>query len=350
MEENENKKRAGLKISIQFAVLILLLVGAFCLAVCLGAEKVSLAALFGGGDKFEQIILKQLRLPRALLVLLTGILLGGSGAVFQMFFRNPLAEPGIMGISSGATLGAVVASVISSAGVATGTAWLAAGTSAAAIFRFISPVNLAAFGGALAAGLLVTALAFSRAGKNSSIMLLLCGTALGTLYSSVSSVVLLTCDKELHSIYTWILGSFNGRGWNELLFILLPAAVSVAIMVCICGPLDLLSGGERSAASLGVEVDRLRVLVLISGALAVSAGVCAGGTISFVGLIAPHICRKIVGPRGCVLVPASMIFGGVLLLFADTLAKVCIAPGELPAGVITAILGVPFFLSLCLKK
>lgn len=350
MEENENKKRAGLKISIQFAVLILLLVGAFCLAVCLGAEKVSLAALFGGGDKFEQIILKQLRLPRALLVLLTGILLGGSGAVFQMFFRNPLAEPGIMGISSGATLGAVVASVISSAGVATGTAGLAAGTSAAAIFRFISPVNLAAFGGALAAGLLVTALAFSRAGKNSSIMLLLCGTALGTLYSSVSSVVLLTCDKELHSIYTWILGSFNGRGWNELLFILLPAAVSVAIMVCICGPLDLLSGGERSAASLGVEVDRLRVLVLISGALAVSAGVCAGGTISFVGLIAPHICRKIVGPRGCVLVPASMIFGGVLLLFADTLAKVCIAPGELPAGVITAILGVPFFLSLCLKK
>lgn len=350
MEENENKKRAGLKISIQFAVLILLLVGAFCLAVCLGAEKVSLAALFGGGDKFAQIILKQLRLPRALLVLLTGILLGGSGAVFQMFFRNPLAEPGIMGISSGATLGAVVASVISSAGVATGTAGLAAGTSAAAIFRFISPVNLAAFGGALAAGLLVTALAFSRAGKNSSIMLLLCGTALGTLYSSVSSVVLLTCDKELHSIYTWILGSFNGRGWNELLFILLPAAVSVAIMVCICGPLDLLSGGERSAASLGVEVDRLRVLVLISGALAVSAGVCAGGTISFVGLIAPHICRKIVGPRGCVLVPASMIFGGVLLLFADTLAKVCIAPGELPAGVITAILGVPFFLSLCLKK
>ena len=364
MEENENKKRAGLKISIQFAVLILLLVGAFCLAVCFGAEKVSLAALFGGGDKFEQIILKQLRLPRALLVLLTGILLGGSGAVFQMFFRNPLAEPGIMGISSGATLGAVVASVISSAGVATGTTGLAtgtagvatgttglaAGTSAAAIFRFISPVNLAAFGGALAAGLLVTALAFSRAGKNSSIMLLLCGTALGTLYSSVSSVVLLTCDKELHSIYTWILGSFNGRGWNELLFILLPAAVSVAIMVCICGPLDLLSGGERSAASLGVEVDRLRVLVLISGALAVSAGVCAGGTISFVGLIAPHICRKIVGPRGRVLVPASMIFGGVLLLFADTLAKVCIAPGELPAGVITAILGVPFFLSLCLKK
>lgn len=358
--EKENKKRSNLKITTQFAVLILLLAGAFCLAVCLGAEKVSLAALFGGGDKFEQIILKQLRLPRALLVLLTGILLGGSGAVFQLFFRNPLAEPGIMGISSGATLGAVVASVVGSAvtgtaaaagtTLATGSAGLATGSRAASFIRFISPVNLAAFCGALVAGLLVTALAFSRAGKNSSIMLLLCGTALGTLYSSISSVVLLTCDKELHSIYTWILGSFNGRGWNELLFILLPAAISIVIMFYICGPLDLLSGGEKSAASLGVEVDRLRILVLISGALAVSAGVCAGGTISFVGLIAPHICRKIFGPCGKILVPVSMIFGGTLLLLADTLARVCIAPGELPAGVITAILGVPFFLSLCLKK
>lgn len=332
----QNGKRKVIKITTQFAVLIMLLLLSFCLAVCLGAEKVSIGALFGFGDKFEQIILKQLRLPRALLVLLTGILLGGSGAVFQLFFRNPLAEPGIMGISSGATLGAVVASVIAPGAVS--------------ILGLISPVNIAAFLGALGAGVLVTVLAFSRAGKNSSIMLLLCGTALGTLYSSISSVVLLTCDKELHSIYTWILGSFNGRGWNELIFILLPAAISVTIMIYICGPLDLLSGGEKSAASLGVEVDRLRILVLISGALAVSAGVCAGGTISFVGLIAPHICRKFFGPRGKILVPVSMIFGATLLLLADTLARVCIAPGELPAGVITSILGVPFFLTLCLKK
>lgn len=368
--KTERQLHPKLKLTAQYIVLFVLLALAFCLAVCLGAEKVSIAALFGGGDKFEQIILRQLRLPRALLVLLTGVLLGGSGAVFQLFFRNPLAEPGIMGISSGATLGAVVASVIggaaagttvaaSSAGVAagttmaTGTPALAAASPAAHAFSFlrlISPVNLAAFVGALAAGFLVTLLAFSRAGKNSSIMLLLCGTALGTLYSSLSSVVLLTCDKELHSIYTWILGSFNGRGWNELLFILVPATVSVAVMLWIRGPLDLLSGGEKAAASLGVEVDRLRILVLISGGLAVSAAVCAGGTISFVGLISPHICRKIVGPRGKTLVPASMILGAVLLLLADTLARVCIAPGELPAGVITAILGVPFFLSLCLKK
>lgn len=309
------------------------------LALMLGAEKVSLAAVFGQGDKFENIILWQLRLPRVLLVFITGLLLGGSGAVFQLFFRNPLAEPGIMGISSGATLGAVIASIVPGFMVLTGKGGVAA---------CISPVNLCAFAGALAAGILVTSLAFSRSGKASSVMLLLCGTALGTLYSSLSSMLLLTCNKELHSIYTWILGSFNGRGWNELLFILLPSAISIILMFIVSRPLDLLTGGEKSAASLGVEVDRLRVLVLLCGALAVSSAVCAGGTIGFVGLIAPHIVRKFLGPRARTLVPYSMVFGATLLLLSDTFARVIIAPGELPAGIITSILGVPFFLVLCL--
>lgn len=311
------------------------------LALMLGAEKVSLAAVFGQGDKFENIILWQLRLPRVLLVFITGLLLGGSGAVFQLFFRNPLAEPGIMGISSGATLGAVIASIVPGVMALTGRGGLGA---------FVSPVNLCAFAGALGAGVLVTSLAFSRRGKASSVMLLLCGTALGTLYSSLSSMLLLTCNKELHSIYTWILGSFNGRGWNELFFIAVPAAVSIVLMFCVVRPLDLLTGGEKSAAALGVEVDRLRVLVLLCGSLAVSCAVCAGGTIGFVGLIAPHIVRKFLGPRARTLLPFSMIFGATLLLLSDTFARVVIAPGELPAGIITSILGVPFFLALCLGR
>lgn len=319
----------------------ILLVISVILALMLGAEKVSLAAVFGQGDKFENIILWQLRLPRVLLVFITGLLLGGSGAVFQLFFRNPLAEPGIMGISSGATLGAVIASIVPGVMALTGRGGLGA---------FISPVNLCAFAGALVAGVLVTSLAFSRSGKASSVMLLLCGTALGTLYSSLSSMLLLTCNKELHSIYTWILGSFNGRGWNELTFIALPALISIILMFAISGPLDLLTGGEKSAAALGVEVDRLRVLVLLSGSLAVSCAVCAGGTIGFVGLIAPHIVRKFLGPRARTLLPFSMIFGATLLLLSDTFARVVIAPGELPAGIITSILGVPFFLALCLGR
>lgn len=343
--KNNSVSKNLLKMLISLVCLFFALI----LALSLGAEKIKPSVIFGGGDKFDNIILWQLRLPRVLLVLITGILLGGSGAVFQMFFRNPLAEPGLMGISAGATLGAVIAVTIGFTGIAiTGKSSILTGGSFSLIL--ISPINFFAFLGALLSGLLVTLLAFSRAGKNSSIMLLLCGTALGTFYSSVSSMVLLTSNKELHSIYTWILGSFSGRGWNEFFFILIPSILSIIIMFCISRPLDLLSGGETSAASLGVEVNKLRILVLIAGSLAVSSAVCSGGTISFVGLIAPHIVRKIIGPKARMLIPFSMIFGAILLLLADTLARIMIAPAELPAGIITAILGVPFFLSLCLKK
>ena len=326
-----------------FALIFLLALAlSLCASLIFGAEKLPPQVIWGQGTKFQNIILWKIRLPRCLLVLVTGLLLGGSGAVFQLFFRNPLAEPGIMGISSGATLGAVIATVI-----------LAGRSLPAAlqpIFKFISPINLCAFIGALAAGFFVTALAFSKAGKASSVMLLLCGTALGTLYSAISSAILLTSNKELHSIYTWILGSFNGRGWKELIFIAIPSALSIIIAFAVARPLDLLTCGEKTAASLGVEVDRLRIFVLICGALAVSAAVCAGGTIGFVGLIAPHIVRKLTGPKSRTLIPYSMLFGASLLLVSDTIARTAIAPGELPAGIITSILGVPFFISLCLSK
>ena len=323
-------------------IFLILLILSLCAALIFGAEKLPFQVIFGQATKFQNIILWKIRLPRCLLVLVTGLLLGGSGAVFQLFFRNPLAESGIMGISSGATLGAVIATVI--------LAGRALPPTLEPIFKFISPINLCAFLGALASGFFVTTLAFSRAGKASSIMLLLCGTALGTLYSSISSAILLTSNKELHSIYTWILGSFNGRGWKELIFIALPSALSIIIAFAVSRPLDLLTCGEKTAASLGVEVDRLRIFVLICGALAVSSAVCAGGTIGFVGLIAPHIVRKLTGPKSRTLIPYSMMFGAALLLISDTIARTAIAPGELPAGIITSILGVPFFISLCLTR
>lgn len=331
-------KRQPLYALIFSIVLVLSLVA----ALIFGAEKLPFQVIFGQGTKFQNIILWKIRLPRCLLVLVTGLLLGGSGAVFQLFFRNPLAEPGIMGISSGATLGAVIATVI--------LAGHALPPALEPVFKFISPINLCAFLGALASGFFVTALAFSKAGKASSVMLLLCGTALGTLYSSISSAILLTSNKELHSIYTWILGSFNGRGWKELIFIAIPSALSIIIAFAVSRPLDLLTCGEKTAASLGVQVDRLRIFVLICGALAVSSAVCAGGTIGFVGLIAPHIVRKLSGPKSKTLIPYSMMFGAALLLISDTIARTAIAPGELPAGIITSILGVPFFISLCLTR
>ncbi|MBR1640117.1 MAG: iron ABC transporter permease [Treponema sp.] len=361
--ETETKSISGASIRrnknpLLLIISLVILFISLMLSLLLGAEALPLGVLLGGGDRFERIIFFDLRLPRSLLVLVTGLLLGGSGAVFQLFFRNPLAEPGIMGISAGATLGAVSAGVLGLGAGAAGVAGMATGLTGgtagfAALLRLISPINLFAFLGALGAGALVTFLAFSRAGRSAgggSIMLLICGSALGTLYSSISSMMLLTTNREFHSLYTWILGSFNGRGWKELIFILIPAIASIIIMFSISKPLDLLAGGETSAASLGVEVNRLRLLVLVSGALAVSAGVCAGGTIGFVGLIAPHVVRKLASPRARTLIPFSMIFGAILLLLADTLARIIIIPSELPTGIITSILGVPFFLSLCLTN
>lgn len=323
---------------IKFVIACSFVLLAFLLSLFLGAQKIPFSSIFAP-NPFQKTILWQLRLPRSLLVLLTGLLLGGSGAVFQLFFRNPLAEPGILGITSGATLSAIIASVLIP---------LPAISAFSSVIP-ISPVNLSAFLGALLAGLIVTFLAFTKTGKNSSIMLLLCGTALGTLYSSLGSAILYTSTKELRGIFSWILGSFNGRGWNELFIILIPAVLCVFLMILISPSLDLMNGGEDSAKSLGLDVSKLRILVLICGALAVSSGVCAGGTIGFVGLIAPHIVRKIVGPKAKLLIPFSMLSGAFLLLCSDTLARILIAPAELPAGIITSILGVPFFLVLCLK-
>lgn len=325
-------KKSSIFINSLFCLILLLVF--FIISLSLGAEKLNfLSFLSSGMSNSAKIILFKIRLPRSLLVLLTGILLGGCGAVFQLFFRNPLAEPGIMGISSGATLAAVIASVFGLGAI-----------------QFISPVNVAAFFGALLSGLFVTLVAVSRNKHESSVTLLLCGTALGTFYSALSSIILLTCNKELHSIYTWILGSFNGRGWKEFYFILIPSALCIALIFLISPALDLLSGGEDTALSLGIEVDKLKILVLISGALGVSSAVCAGGTISFVGLIAPHIVRKIYSPKAKILIPFSMIFGAILLLIADTLARTVIKPSELPAGTITALLGVPFFISIFLNS
>jgi len=318
---------------IPIAVLFLLLAAALFCSLFFGAEHISIHALFSSdeNDSFSKIILLNIRLPRTILAAVTGILLAGAGAVFQLFFRNPLAEPGIMGISSGATLGAVAAGCFGFAPVLAGT---------------VSPVNTGAFAGAVVSGLIVTLLAGKRTGPSSAVALLLCGTALGTLYSSLTSIMLLLREKELHAMYIWMLGSFSGRGWRELAFIAVPGSLALILLIACSVPLDLLSGGEKTAASLGVEVKKMRLLVLAAGSLACSAAVCAGGTIGFAGLIAPHIVRHIYGAGSRKLVPLSMTAGAVLMLAADTIARTAAAPAEIPVGIILALLGAPFFISL----
>lgn len=311
-----------------------------------GAQKLT------PGTEFSKIIFLNIRLPRTILVLLAGSLLAGSGTVFQMYFRNPLAEPGIMGISSGATLGAVIAAAIISKATASvaSSAGIFSTQNTFFLFRLTSPVNIGAFIGSLAAGLLVTFISLRSPQKSATISLLLAGTALGTLYSALTSILLSTNDKTLHAMYNWMIGSFSGRGWRELTFIALPSLLCIVLLVLSAPKLDLLTLGETTAITLGVDARRLRTIVIIAGALGTSAAVCAGGTIGFVGLIAPHAARKIFGSKARILLPTSMATGSILLLISDTVCRTAIAPAEIPVGTVTAILGVPFFLSLLFTR
>lgn len=341
MEKYDSKIESNSHQVTAFIILFFMLIISFLCSLFFGAEKIDLRALFGKtDDSFAKILFFQIRVPRTLLAALTGILLAGAGAAFQLYFRNPLAEPGIMGISSGATLGAVI--------VACGAGSLFTGGAMKPLL--ISPVNIGAFFGALISGLLVTFLSGKRTGPAATVALLLCGTALGTFYSALSSIILMVKSNELHTMYMWMLGSFSGRGWDELEFILIPSFISLLLLFFTGRQLDLLAGGEMTALSLGVEVDTVRLLVIIAGSLASSAAVCAGGTIGFVGLIAPHIIRRVFGAKARSLIPLSMVGGAILMLVADTFARVVNAPAEIPVGTITSLLGAPFFISLVFSK
>lgn len=299
------------------ALLILLLCAVFALSLMIGAVKPN------------AVIIKKLRLPRSLLVLIAGSLLGASGAVFQRFFQNPLAEPGLLGISSGATLGAVLSVSLGSVSFFGG---------------YISSINLLAFTGAFLSGMILALISAMAGKKVSTVVVLLCGTAMGSLYSAVSSTLLLGKNKELYGIYTWLLGSFNGRGLNELRFVLIPAVLALLLMVFISPSLDLLNGGEENAASLGVNLPILRLLVISSGALAVSAAVCCGGTISFAGLIAPHITQRLFKCKSRFHIITSALGGAILLLVSDIICRTVIRPSELPCGIVISFLGAPFFI------
>lgn len=278
-----------------------------------------------------QLIIINLRIPRTLLCIISGSLLALCGSSFQMFFRNSLAEPGIMGISSGATLGAVIVTVSGTTGT-----------------LLLSAINIGAFLGALLAGAIICFLSLKK-GTVSSINMLLFGTALGTLYSALTSIILSANSSKIQSMYYWMLGSFSGRGWNELYFIIIPAIISVVIQLTCVSRLDLLTCGETTACSLGVNINKLRIVILVAGSLGTSAAVCAGGTIGFIGLIAPHITRRLFSSKARVLLPLSMLIGSILILISDTIARYVIYPSELPIGTITAIMGVPFFISLIFR-
>lgn len=322
---------------------ILVFVLALIACLCLGSVSLRPAEVLAalgrglGGSRLDPTVLTivwELRLPRSLLALVAGAALGAAGAVFQGLFRNPLADPYILGVSSGASLGAVLA--------------IAFGLSSP--LAFIGATEFLAFAGAIAASVLVYAIAGSSRGSAPPTALLLAGTAIGSFLSALVSLIVTLNNRDLHQVYFWILGGFGGRGWHELGVALPPALVSVILAFFLARPLDLLGAGEEAAGGLGLNLGRTRRLAVVASSLGAAAAVASGGVIGFVGLLGPHFARLVVGPGHRRLIPSSAVAGGLLLMAADAVARSVAAPLELPVGVVTALLGAPLFLRLLAKR
>jgi iron complex transport system permease protein len=327
-----------------FAVLSALaaaLAAATVAGVALGAvpipPKEALAAILsladGGREEATSTIIVDLRLARSLLAACTGAALAVSGTAFQGFFRNPLADPFVIGASSGAAFGAALA--------------IAFGLGD---FGPISGPAAAAFLGALAA--VAAAFWVSRLGGRTppAAALLLAGTALSSLFSAALSLVIVVKDKELYRVYYWLLGGFAGSSWKELFSALPPMVLGCLMVWTAARPLDLLSFGEDAAAGMGLDVGKARLLVAAGASLAAASAVAAAGIIGFVGLVAPHVVRLLIGPSHRRLLPAAALAGALLVSLADTAARTAAPPIELPIGVITSLIGGPFFLYLIARK
>ena len=316
-----------------------LLLASAVLAVC-GASVGSTgfdSVLRMHGDPVAWQIVWDIRLPRTLGAWLAGALLGLSGAVAQGLFRNPLADPGLVGVSSGAALGAAIAIV--------------GGAAFGGLPEVMGPylLSLCAFIG----GLGVTALVYRlgrRNGQTNVAVMLLAGIALTALAgSAVGLFTYLADDATLRTLTFWNLGSLNGASYARL-WPLLIVTVGVALWLPRrANALNALLLGESEANHLGIDVEGLKRELVFCTALGVGAAVAAAGMIGFIGLVVPHLVRLLAGPDHRVLLPASVLAGATLLLFADLIARLALAPAELPIGIVTAFLGAPFFLYLLMR-
>lgn len=278
-------------------------------------------------------ILYKVRLPRVLLAGLVGMGLSVTGTAFQGLFGNPLADPHILGVSSGAALGATLAMLFGGS------------------MRFLglSFTSLAAFIGGLLAVFFVYQIACSGVSMRTE-YLLLTGTAVSSLLSAIISFLMAQCREQLEKIYMWTLGSFGAANWQKAGFLAVFVLVFGAVLAAMGKELDLLAAGEDTARTLGVSVKWTRYIVIFAGTFLVAACVSVSGVIGFVGLVVPHCIRLIFGPGHKRLFVYSMFGGAVFLVFCDTIARTAAAPTEIPVGVITAVFGAPYFLFLLRKS
>jgi len=328
----------SLRSALVFAGASTFLLGALLLGVLVGpvhlassdvlraiASHLPLLHMHSPLSQADDAILWQLRAPRVALGALVGAMLALSGAAYQGVFRNPLADPYLLGVAAGAGLGATLAIVY-------GHGLFAA---------YMLP--LAAFVGAATGVACSYLLGRSLGGGRSTTTLILAGVTVASFFTALQTFVQQQHSETLRDVYTWILGRLNTSGWRDVLIVLPYVLVSAVVILTHRRLLDVLSVGDEEAQSLGVHVDRVRLVVVVFATVGTAAAVAISGLIGFVGIIVPHAIRLTVGPSYRLILPLSLIVGAGFLVCADVVARTLIAPGELPIGVVTAFFGSPFF-------
>lgn len=321
-------------VSRQLWLMAILLLGLTLFATTLGAMRLPLANLWSSGDEVLRHIWLTIRLPRVLLALIVGSALALSGCVMQGLFRNPLADPGLLGISSGAALAVAF--------------WLVLPLTIPAIVALYAPM-LAAFIGSLA--VMVVIFVLSKSGDSSLSRLLLVGIAINALCGAlVGMLSWISNDAQLRQLSLWGMGSLGQAEWSTLIVaatLIIPASL---VVWWLASRLNLLQLGDEEAHYLGVNVRLMQRILLLCSAVLVAAAVAISGVIGFIGLVVPHLMRMWLGPDHRGLVPGSLLAGAILLLIADTLARTVAAPAEMPVGLLTSVLGAPWFLWLIFRQ
>ena len=283
-------------------------------------------------DDSIRFIIFEVRLPRIILAVLTGSLLSMAGAVYQAIFQNPMADPYVIGISSGAAFGATIAIIFLPPMMLLGN----------------SIVSSAAFLSAILTSILVYFISKTKRGVD-TFSLLLTGVVISTVLSSFISLMMLAHQDEAMKIMTWTMGSFNAKSWNHVLTILIPTVIGIFFTIYHGKDLNVLVMGEEEAMTMGLDTKRLKRNMLLICALLTSIAVSVSGIIGFVGLIVPHFIRLIFGSEHKFLLKASFVFGAIFMLLSDTIARSLISGFEVPVGIITSLIGGPLFLILLVR-
>ncbi|SFB39529.1 iron complex transport system permease protein [Lentibacillus halodurans] len=327
------KSSASLSIKVVIPVLFIIILLTMFISLAsgnYGFEPVLFwHALFGQSDDFMLGLVMDLRLPRALVALISGMVLAVSGLVFQGVLRNPLADPSVIGITSGAGVGALLTMYVF--GVAA--VWIPFGAMIGSILFFVFVMLMA-----------------TRAQFQPTILALL-GIAVSAFGQAIIQILVVQADMNVASALTWLSGTTYARGWSELLnYLIWPVVILLPLLMVRIRDLDTLSLGDDTAKGLGLKVMPVRFQLALLATLLAAFSVAAVGTIGFIGLIAPHLSRLLVGPSNQRLLPVTMLVGGALLVMADMLSRTLLAPNEIPSGILVAIIGAPYFLWLMRRR